>query len=151
MRRYIYRLAISLAVYARLVQGQQPAATKDELQYLRFLLMNMASVDAHPNSVKVFEDGLVKQLGLNAHETASIRAAGQEMNALLKQLQQAAKSIAPAKSRLTPASASALAALAEQREQRLEALANRILSQVRAETASRLRMPGRLGASRPKR
>jgi hypothetical protein len=129
-------------------QVGQPPATLDELQYLRFMLMSVASIDHHSRSAKTYEDGLIKLFGLNAQESAAIHAAGQEMNALLKQLSQSASAVAPSRVTASPAQAATLSALATQREQRLEILANRILNQVRSETAARLRAPARVAASK---
>lgn len=140
-----------LAAGACLSQPAQPPATADEMQYLRFLLLNIASLDHSPDAIRAFEDGIGKQFGLNKQEAAVIRAAGNELNALLKLLRQASRAIAPGESGLTPADSAALSRLAEQRERMLESLANRILNSVRPATADRLRAPGRVLASKVRR
>jgi hypothetical protein len=140
-----------LALASCLAQTSQPPATVDEMQYLRFLLMNIASLDHSPDAVQRFEDGIGKQFGLDKQEAAAIRAAGNELNALLKQLRQSSRTIGVGKPGLTPADSAALSVLAAQREQKIESLANRILNSVRPETAARLRAPGRSLASRVRR
>ncbi len=144
-------IVLLLAAGACFAQAPQPPATADEMQYLRFMLMNIASIDHGPDAIRRFEDGIVKQFGLNKQEAAVIRAAGNELNGLLKQLRQSARTIVPGKSGLTPADLAALSRLAAQREQVIESLANRILNSVRPVTAVRLRAPGRVLASKMKR
>jgi len=113
--------------------------------------MNIASLDHSPDAIQRFEDGIGKQFGLNKEEAAVIRAAGNELNALLKQLRQSSRAIVPGKSGLTPADSVALSRLAEQREQMIQSLANRILNSVRPVTAARLRAPGPILASKVRR
>jgi hypothetical protein len=139
-----------LAASACFAQTQAPA-TVDEMQYLRFLLMNLASLDHSRDAVQRFEDGIVKQYGLDKQEMVAIRAAGSELNTLLKQLRQSARAIVPGPTGLTPADSATLAGLSEQRERTIETLANRILNSVRPATATRLRQPGRVLATRVRR
>jgi hypothetical protein len=130
-------------------QTAQPPATSEELKYLRFLLMQMGSAGHHPNAKAAFENNLIRQFGLNNQEAAVIRAAGQELQVVLQQLRPAVRAIVPdSTGRLSAWDKATLAALTAQREQKVEALANRILSQVRPQTASRLRLPGRILAQR---
>ena len=131
-----------LAAGACFAQGSQPPASADEMQYLRFMMMNLASLDHHPDAVQRFEGGLVRQFGLNQQETARIHAAANELNALLKQLRQSSRAIVPGKSGLTPGDLAALSALAAQREQKIQSLVDGILNSIRPETAARLRAPG---------
>jgi hypothetical protein len=144
-------VVLLLAAGACFAQPPQAPASVDEMQYLRFLLMNIASLDHSPDAIQRFEDGIGKQFGLNKEEAAVIRAAGNELNALLKQLRQSSRAIVPGKSGLTPADSVALSRLAEQREQMIQSLANRILNSVRPVTAARLRAPGPILASKVRR
>ena len=140
-------LLAGLACYG---QGSQSPVTADELEHLRFVLMSVGSIDHHAIAVNSYEDMLAKRFGLNSQESAVIHAAGQELNALLKQLHQSAFTIMPGRSGLSQADKATFAALAAQREDKLVQLANRILSQVRPETAARLRASGRVVAAKKK-
>ncbi len=139
---------VLLSAFCCHAQTVQPAATPSELKYLRFLLMQMGSIDQHPGARTAYERNLVRQFGLNNQEAAVIRAAGQELQGLLQQLRPAARSVVPdATGNLSIADKATLAALTAQREQRVELLANRILNQVRPQTAALLRLPGRILAN----
>lgn len=140
--------SVLLSAFSCYGQTVQPAATPDELKYLRFLLMQIGSIDNHPTSRTAFEGNLVRQFGLNNQEAALIRAAGQELQALLLQLRPAVRAIVPDSTGLSPAAKATLEALTAQREQKVELLANRILNQVRPQTAAKLRGPGRILANR---
>jgi hypothetical protein len=62
MRRlHLAALLVSCVCFA---QTSQPPATADEVKYLRFLLLSVASLDHSQAAVKAFEDLLVKQLAL---------------------------------------------------------------------------------------
>ncbi len=132
-------------------QVTQKPATPDELQYFRFMLMNLASVDHDPAAIKMFEDSLVKQFGLNTQESAVIHAKAQSLNALLKQHRQSAQATLRGKKTLAPSDAAALSALDQQREQVIANLSNEILNAVRPETAGRLRAPGQIAATTVKK
>src|SRR5947209_590703 len=96
-------------------QSQAPA-TADELQYFRFMLMNVASLDHGSNAIKMYEDSLVKQFGLNPQEAAAIHGAAQSLNGLLIQLQQSEQAIKRGKSTITAADEQQLSALSDRRE-----------------------------------
>jgi hypothetical protein len=151
MKAFHACVVVLLAAGSCLAQALQAPATTDEMQYLRFLVMNLASLDHKADAIQKFEDGLVKQFGLNQQETAAIRASANELNALLKQLRQSSVAIVPGKSGLTPADITAFSQLAAQREQKIESLVNRILNSVRPETAARLRAPGRILTAKAKK
>ena len=144
-------LALLITGFGCYAQVSQPPATADELQYLRFMLMSVGSIDHHPAAVKSFEDHLVMHFGFNSQESALVHAAGQEMNALLQQLRQSSNVIVVGRRNLSPGDSAALSNLAAQREQRIEMLANRILNAVRPETAARLKVPGRVAATKVKK
>ena len=131
---------------AGFAQSQAPV-TKDELQYFRFMLMNLASQDHSPAAVAAFESSLVPQHGLNAQEAAQIHTAGQTLAALLQQIRQSSNAITAGKKPLSDAAVASLQALTNQREQLIETLANQILNLVRPETAARLRTPGHIVAA----
>jgi|SRR5271157_1207241 len=136
----------ALLAGACFAQSQAPVTT-DELQYLRFMLMNLASQDHSATAVAAFESSLVPQHGLNAQEAAQIHSAGQTLAALLQQIRRSANDITAGKKTLSDADVAALQALSNQREQLIETLANQILNSVRPETATRLRTPGHIVAA----
>jgi hypothetical protein len=133
-------------------QGNQAPATPDELQYFRFMLMNVGSIDHSPGAIKNYEDGLVRQFGLNNQESALIHAAGQRLNALLRQLRQSSQSITHGNRNLTGEDGKALQALIDKRDELIQTLSSEILNGVRPAAAGRLRSPGAIvsGAHKPK-
>lgn len=140
-----------LICYGCFGQTTQAPATPDELTYFRFMLMNLASIDHDPAAIKMFEDSLVKQFGLNQQESAMIHAKTQPLNVLLNQHRQSAQGILKGKKTLSATDAAALNALTQQREQLVASLSNEILNSVRPETAARLRTPGQIMATRIKK
>ena len=80
----------------------QPAATLDEMKYLRFVLLNVVSLDNSPAAVQSYEDHLVELHGLNAQESAVIHAAGQSLKPLLAQLRESARANSAANRPLSP-------------------------------------------------
>ena len=122
--------------------GQAPAVP-DEQQYLRFILLNVASLDHDPKAIEAFENQLVKQFGLGARESASIHAAGQALKPLLDQNRRAGRSIAAGKGVLSPSDLAALGDLRAQQEQRIGALASQVLSEMSPIAAARLTAAGR--------
>lgn len=152
MNFLLKRLVITLVLTA-LCQAQAPPApaTVDEMQYLRFMLLNLASLDHGRDAVETFEQGITKQFGLDNQELAQIRAAANELNALLKQLRQDSQAIVSGRRALTQSDSKAISDMAAQREQTIESLANRVLTEVRSATANRLKAPGRILASKARR
>jgi len=135
-------LVLTLLATALFGQGTQRPVTTDELDYLRFLLLNMGNIDRDPNATKS-EYFLRKQFGLNDQEIIAIRAAGLELRTLLIQQRQTARALVPGRSGFSASDAATFRVLVAQREHRIEVLANRILNQVRPQVAERLRKPGR--------
>lgn len=86
--------AVLLASGVCHAQGPTPPSAA-QLRYLRFILLNVASLDHDPNAIKAFEDNLVKQFGLSAVESAAIHSAGQSLKPVLAQNRQAAVSVCP--------------------------------------------------------
>jgi len=123
--------------------SQRPVAP-NEIRYLRFMLLNVASLDHGPEAIKSFEDALVKQFGLSRQESDVIHSAGQSLKPVLAQLRQSSRALVAGKAVLSPADAAALASLNEQREQIIVNLANQILNSVSPGAATRLRVPGRI-------
>jgi hypothetical protein len=146
--RVITLLTALLVPLACLAQTTQAPATPDELDYFRYTLMNIASIDHDPAAAKTFEASLVKHLGLNPQEAGVIHGASQELAALLQQLRRSAVRIVGAGKQLTSADTAALSDLTNQREQLIATLANRILNSVRPEVAARLRHPGQFAAGK---
>ncbi len=122
----------------------QPPATGDEMKFLRFLLLNVASLDHSPDSVKAYEDSFVMQFGLSPQESAAIHSAGQTLHTTLAELRQSTQTLVAGKTALGPSDVTALASLNAQREQTVATLANQILNAVSATTAARLRSPGHI-------
>ena len=121
----------------------QAQSVPSEQEYLRFVLLNIASLDHDPEGIKAVESHLVKQFGLSASESAAIHAAGQALRPLLDQNRRAGRTIGAGKRVLSPSDLAALRDLDAQREQRIAALASQILSDVRPITAARLTAAGR--------
>ncbi|HLH18972.1 MAG TPA: hypothetical protein VKX45_17260 [Bryobacteraceae bacterium] len=132
MKSFVLLLLLACACHA---QSSQPPVTADELQFFRFMLMNIGSIDHHPDAVAAYEASLVKQFGLNSQESGFLHGQGQRLNALLKQLRRQSQAIVSGKKNLSAADADALTALINQREQLITTLANEILNAVRPETA----------------
>src|SRR6266850_7771682 len=111
--QYLFRAAllISAVCYA---QTAQAPATPDEVKYLRFMLLNVASLDHDPKAVKAYEEALVMQFGLNAQESASIHVLGQTLKPTLARLRQSSHAIVAGKSALSPADNAALASVTEE-------------------------------------
>lgn len=126
----------SVATFAQLTQS---SVTSDELRYLRFLLMNVGTIDHSAKSVEAYEASLVRKFGLNQQEVNVIHAAGQRLNALLQQLRQQSQATLRGKKAVSTDDAATLASLAQRREELIETLANQILNQVRPETAAHMR------------
>ena len=138
-RTYIAILFLGLC-YAQ----QQAPATADELKYLRFMLLNIASIDHDPKAIKAYEDNLVKLHGLSAQESATIHSLGVTLNLLLAQNRKIAQGIVANKQSLSDSDKDALAQLDAEREQKIMDLANQLLNSVSAATAARLRAPGHI-------
>lgn len=149
MRHLCFAILLSSAVCLAQPVGQtfQPA-TRDELKFLCFMLLNVASIDHSPDAIKAYETSLVLQFGLSVQESAVIHTAGQTLNPVLTQLRQATRDLLAGKTELSPADAATLANLNVQREETITNLANQILTSVSAVTATRLRAPGHILANR---
>jgi hypothetical protein len=132
---------------AETAQAAQPPATADELKYLRFLLLNVASLDHSAGAIAAYESSLVLQFGLSTQESAAVHSAGQTMKTTLAQLRQSTQALLAGKTSLSPIDIAALQSLNEQREQTIATLANQILNSVSSLTASRLRAPGHIMAA----
>lgn len=137
-------LTVLLACGACFGQTTQAPASADELKFLRFMLLNVASLDHSPDAIQAYEGLLVKQLGLNSQESAAIHSAGQTLNAVLGQYRRQLQGITAGKTSLSDTDKAALAALDAQREQEIVVLANQVLNTVLPVTAARLRVPGHI-------
>jgi len=100
--RYIC-LAILLVSSVCFGQTAQPPATTAQLKYLRFMLLNVASLDHSPDAKAAYEGSLVLQFGLSSQESAVIHSAGQALNTLLVQLRQSTQALVAGQITLTPA------------------------------------------------
>ena len=131
-------------------RGQAPS-NPDELQHLRFILLNVASLDHSPEAVQAFENQLVKQFGLSRQESAAIHAAGQSLKPQLARNRQLARATVGGKNGLSQADVTALHNLDAQREQTISNLTTQILNSVRPATAARLRAAGNILAGKGKK
>lgn len=139
--------AVLLAVLPCAAQTPQPAVTPHELKYFTFVLTQIAAAD-QPKVQATMDRHLFHLYGLNNQEIAILRGASLELRALLQQLSPAVRSIGPDPSgKLTAANQAMLSALATQRDQKVEVLANRILNQVRPQVAALFRLNGRILSS----
>jgi hypothetical protein len=132
-RRSMYRTCLAVLLFSGLCQAQPPltsppAVSPQELRYLRFMLLNVASLDHDPKAIAAYEDSLVKLHGLSTQESAAIHSAGQTLHTTLAQNRQAANAIIAGRSTLLPSDHAALAALDTQREQTVSTLASQILN-----------------------
>lgn len=125
----------------------QATSLPSEQQYLRFILLNIASLDHDPQAIKTFESQLVKQFGLSAPESAVFRAAGEALRPLLDQNRRTGRSMVAGKLALSPSDLATLRDLDAQRELRIAELASQVLRDVRPATAARLLAAGRNLAS----
>ncbi|MCC6585759.1 MAG: hypothetical protein IT168_03495 [Bryobacterales bacterium] len=127
--------------------GQQTPSVPGEQPYLRFILLNIASLDHDREAIKAFEGQLVKQFGLSAQESALLHAAGESLRPLLELNRRAGLAVAAGKRGLSPSDVATLRDIATQRELRISNLANQILNDVRPATAARLATASRIVAS----
>lgn len=116
-----------------------PLPPPEQTKYLRFLLLNLASLDHSPDAIAAYEKSLVMQFGLSPVDSDVIHSAGQSLNTVLAQLRQSTQSLVAGKTGLSPADLDALLSLNAQREQTISKLANQILNSVSPATAARLR------------
>jgi len=149
MRRRSLCLTATIAL-AAFGQSSQSPATTNELQYFRFMLMNLASIDHGVDAIALYERALIRQFGFNQQESALVHAAAMRLNALQRQLRSSSQAIRNGKNKLSGGDVGALERLDAQREQLIITLSNEILNSVRPETADRLRGPGRVLGSRAK-
>jgi hypothetical protein len=140
-------LAIMLVSSLCVAQTAQPAATAQELKFLRFILLNVASLDHSSDAKANYEGSLVVHFGLSSQESTAIHSAGQTLNAILAQLRQQTTALLAGKIILTSADTAALASINAQREQEIATLANQVLNSVSSTTAVRLRAPGNVMAA----
>jgi hypothetical protein len=140
-------LLFSGLCFAQPAQNNVAGASRLEMKYLRFMLLNVASIDHSPDAVAQYESSLAMQFGLSTAESAVIHSAGQTLKTHLTQTQQSMKALLAGKTSLSQKDAAALATLNAEREQMIVSLANQILSSVSTVTAARLRSPGRIMAS----
>ena len=128
-------------------QQTQSFPTPSELQYFRFILINLASPEHSAETNRLFENGLVKQLGLNDQEKALIHSASQGLTSTMVSLRKSAAEVSAGKTTLSPADSSKLATLNGQLDQAVLQLGTQILNGVRPLTADRLRFQGRHAAA----
>jgi hypothetical protein len=131
----------AVLLVASVCPGQTPTIPNEQ-QYLRFILLNIASLDHHPDAIRSFENQLVKQFGLSAQDSAQIHAAGVALRPLLDQNRRSGQASAAGKNTLSQADLAALQNLDTQREQKIAGLADQVLSSVSPTIAARLRSAG---------
>ena len=141
--RNMRNLCLAALLFSGACFGQtaQPPATPAELKYLRFLILNVASLDHSPDAIKSYEDSLVLQFGLNPQDSVAIHSAGPN--------HKYDACPAPAVHQTLVAGKTALRRTISRRSKLQCAaraghrtLANQILNTVTPVTAARLRPPG---------
>lgn len=137
------RNLVAVLMLAALVCAAQAPFVPSEQQYLRFILLNIASLDNDPQSIKTFENQLVKLLGLSPQESAVLHSAGESLRPLLAQNRQLGRAIAAGKAALSPNDHATLRELDDRREQRIAALASQVLRDVTPRSAARIQGAGR--------
>jgi hypothetical protein len=145
----MYRTCLAVVLFSGLCQAQPnltspPAVSPQELRYLRFMLINVASLDHDPKAIAAYEDSLVKLHGLSTQDSAVIHSAGQTLHTALAQNRQSANAITAFRTTLLPSDLAALAALDAQREETIATLASQILNTVSPAVALRLRTAGHI-------
>jgi hypothetical protein len=143
----MYRTCLALVLFTGLCQAQPnvftpPAVSPQTLRYLRFVLLNVGSLDHDPTAIAAYEDSLVKLHGLSTADSAVIHTAGQSLHTTLAQTRQAAAAIVAGKTSLSPGDLAQLAAVDAQREQAIATLASQVLNGVSQEVGARLRKAG---------
>jgi hypothetical protein len=141
----------ALFCFGCFAQATQSPATAEELQFFRFMLMNVASVDHDQGAIEAYESSLVRNFGLNTQESAIIHGAAQRLKALLQQVRRESQRILQGKKAFSEDDAAALKGLIDRREELVATLSNEILNAIRPETAARLRAPGHIVAEATKR
>ena len=142
---------VALAVLTSGLCSAQNSTQPDELQFLRHILLNVASLDHDSGSIKAFEDSLAKQFGLTPQESSAIHAIGQTLTPILDQQRRSSQDIVRGKRSLSQGDINALHDLDMQREEKITERANQILSSVSAATADRLRRAGNILAAATKK
>jgi hypothetical protein len=137
-------LCLLLLGASRWAEATQAPATAGELTYFKFLLTELAGPLSTPSSVKITEQILAVQFGLNEHELSVIDSARLQMQPVLRQAREATQALVAGKQTLAQSDLAALAAVDTKMDQQIATIANAILNSVRPETAARLRVPGQL-------
>lgn len=137
------RNLVAVLMLAALECAAQAPFVPSEQQYLRFILLNIASLDHDPQAIKAFENQLVKLLGLTPQESAVLHSAGESLRPLLAQNRQLGRAIAAGKVALSASDIAALRELEDRREQRIGALASQVLRDVTPRSAARIQGAGR--------
>jgi hypothetical protein len=126
----------------------QPAATPEQLGYLRYVLTTLANPMFDQRFIKAQEEPLIiASWELNVQEAASFRAAVQSMSVVFQDVQQRRRAIVAGKTTLSPNDQAAIVALNGQLEGTVTTLANQILNSVRPEIAARLRRASEIVAN----
>jgi hypothetical protein len=131
--------AVLLVSQVLVAQAAQPPATPQEVEYLRFILLNVASLDHDPKAISSYEDSLVKLHGFSKQDSAALHAAGQTLHALLLQQRQANQALVGTNKSLPASAIAALQKSDKDRERTIVDVANNVLNSVSPEVASRLR------------
>jgi hypothetical protein len=139
-------LLVSSGCYAQTVQS---SAAPTQIQYLRFILMNIASLDHAQEATDHFEALLVKQFGLTTQDSAAIHGAAMTLRSSLVQIRKSSQSVAGGSAALSSNSAATLNSFANQREQLISTLSSQVLSALAPATAARLTAAGNLVTNHP--
>src|SRR5215471_13472975 len=83
-------------------------ATTRDLQYVRFIILNIASLDHSSQSIQDYENSLVKLFGLGSQESTAIHNAATNFKPVLSQYRQSAQAIIAGRSALSQSDLAAL-------------------------------------------
>lgn len=111
-------------------QTAQPPATASEINFIKHMLISIASPIHDPKVNKLNEEDMVRLYGLNSQETAILQSAGQSYATAIKTFQ----------AQRVPGNQAATAAASATVDQTASALANQILNAVRPQTATIIRV-----------
>lgn len=140
--------AILCVVYCCVLSAQQSTQplppTQYQIKFIRHLLVSIGNSDRDPNISKMNIDGIVLLYGLNEQEAAAIEMAGRSFTSALTSFQRSRTAVVSGKETLTEADNASIMALSSKLDETVRSLASQILTSVRPERATLLRLQGDL-------
>lgn len=142
-------LKVCLFLFAGVALAQQatmPAApaTPAEVDFVRYVLMSIASPERDPQVAKMNEDAFVRVFGLNQQEASILHSAGESFAAVLRDFQSQRQAVLAGKASVSQQDISQVNAVTAAFNQAITVLANQVLNSVRPEKAMLLRLQGDL-------